>query len=105
MRKQNAIISKTAGSELECQLALDLEKLHICKQQVDHTHFKWSQALLMVRQACSQFSRALKKWKDLEAVPQRHVVAPWNEPPRKLHTTFLNGIANRLYRRFFFLLS
>ncbi|XP_077562196.1 BH3-only protein sayonara isoform X2 [Haemaphysalis longicornis] len=66
----DAIISKTAGSELECQLALDLEKLHICKQQVDHTHFKWSQALLMVRQACSQFSRALKKWKDLEAVPQ-----------------------------------
>ncbi|KAH8023113.1 hypothetical protein HPB51_010897 [Rhipicephalus microplus] len=43
----DTIISKTSGSELECQLALDLEKLHICKQQVDLTHFKWSQALLM----------------------------------------------------------
>ncbi|KAL1433897.1 hypothetical protein MTO96_012121 [Rhipicephalus appendiculatus] len=69
----DTIISKTSGSELECQLALDLEKLHICKQQVDLTHFKWSQALLMVRQACSQFSRALKKWKDLDTVPERHV--------------------------------
>ncbi|XP_037278119.2 uncharacterized protein LOC119171376 [Rhipicephalus microplus] len=66
----DTIISKTSGSELECQLALDLEKLHICKQQVDLTHFKWSQALLMVRQACSQFSRALKKWKDLDTVPE-----------------------------------
>ncbi|KAH7951247.1 hypothetical protein HPB52_007047 [Rhipicephalus sanguineus] len=43
----DTIISKTSGSELECQLALDLEKLNICKQQVDLTHFKWSQALLM----------------------------------------------------------
>ncbi|XP_077484684.1 uncharacterized protein LOC144094635 isoform X2 [Amblyomma americanum] len=69
----DSIISKTSGSELECQLALDLEKLHICKQQVDLTHFKWSQALLMVRQACAQFSRALKKWQDLDTVPERHV--------------------------------
>ncbi|XP_075550098.1 uncharacterized protein LOC142583497 [Dermacentor variabilis] len=71
----DTIISKTSGSELECQLALDLEKLNICKQQVDLTHFKWSQALLMVRQACSQFSRALKKWKDLDTVTESIVTA------------------------------
>ncbi|CAN8014065.1 unnamed protein product, partial [Ixodes persulcatus] len=43
----DTIFGGSSGSELEGQLALDLEKLQICKQQVDHTHFKWSQALLM----------------------------------------------------------
>ncbi|XP_040079396.2 uncharacterized protein LOC120850791 [Ixodes scapularis] len=66
----DTIFGGSSGSELEGQLALDLEKLQICKQQVDHTHFKWSQALLMVRQACAQLSRALKKWRDLASIPE-----------------------------------
>ncbi|CAN7980415.1 unnamed protein product [Ixodes pacificus] len=69
----DTIFGGSSGSELEGQLALDLEKLQICKQQVDHTHFKWSQALLMVRQACAQLSRALKKWRDLASIPERQV--------------------------------
>ncbi|KAG0413576.1 hypothetical protein HPB47_009268 [Ixodes persulcatus] len=74
----DTIFGGSSGSELEGQLALDLEKLQICKQQVDHTHFKWSQALLMVRQACAQLSRALKKWRDLASIPERQV--PHAEP-------------------------
>ncbi|XP_064468805.1 uncharacterized protein LOC135383127 [Ornithodoros turicata] len=65
------IFGSMSGSELEDQLALDLEKLQICKQQVDQTHFKWTQALLMVRQACTQLARALKKWTELSAVPSK----------------------------------
>lgn len=51
-------------------MSLDLEKLQICKQQVDQTHFKWSQAHLMVSQACAQLSRALKKWRDLASLTE-----------------------------------
>lgn len=56
------------GSEQEQQMEKEMDWLLEQKHHVDQAHFRWKQAQLMCREACSQLAEAVQKWKDLLSI-------------------------------------
>ena len=64
----DAIFEGQYGSSIEQQLEKELDWLLEQKHHVDQAHFRWKQAQLMSRQATSQLSESIQKWKDLLSI-------------------------------------
>lgn len=67
----DSIFGGAYGSERENRLEKEYDLLIERKNHIDQAHFKWKQALIMVKQACSQLGLAVQKWKELSEIPEK----------------------------------
>ncbi|XP_054708517.1 uncharacterized protein LOC129218305 [Uloborus diversus] len=66
----DSIFGGQYGSERENRLEKEYDLLLERKNHIDQAHFKWKQAQIMVKQACSQLGLAVQKWKELLEKPE-----------------------------------
>lgn len=76
----DSIFGGAYGSERENRLEKEYDLLLERKNHIDQAHFKWKQAQIMVKQACSQLGLAVLKWKELIEIPEKYVFIriSWN---------------------------
>lgn len=64
----DAIFEGQYGSDLENQLEKELDWLLEQKHHVDQAHFRWKQAQINTKQACTNLATAIQKWKAFQTI-------------------------------------